>query len=123
MHLTRHVLSCLVIAIIVALGTNGMAMAANDVQHQAHCVNASGETSQDAGSDRDHEHDHDGMVAEHTASDHDHDTCMIHACPALSVDTIKLVELLDTFSDKLSWPEHPLLALALADGLYRPPKS
>lgn len=123
MQLTRHVLSCLVIAMIVALGTNGMAMAANDVQHQAHCVIASGETSQDARSYHDHEHDHDDMVAQHTASDHDHDTCMIHACPVLSVDTIKLGELSDSFPDKLSWPEHPLLAPALADGLYRPPKS
>lgn len=123
MNLTRHVLSCLVIVTIVALGTNGMAMAANDVQHQAHCVNASGETTEDARSDHDHEHGHDDMVAQHTASDHDHDTCMIHACPALSVDTIKLSKLSDTFSDNLNWPEHPLLALELADGLFRPPKS
>lgn len=118
-------LSCLVIAVVFAISVNGVAMAANSLGHQTHCVDVPGETSQDAMSEhaRDHEHDHNGLAAQHATPDHDHETCMIHVCPALSVDATKLRRLASGVFTTLSLPEQPLHALELADGLKRPPKS
>lgn len=123
MQVTRHIFSCLVIAIIVAFSTNGVAMAANGIGHQTHCVEVLGETSQDARSMHAHERNRDGMVTQHATPGHDHDTCMIHACLALTVSTSTLGQVTDTFLAMLSWPEQPLLAPRLAEDLKRPPKS
>ena len=125
MHLLRHMLSCLLIAVVFAISVNGVAMAANSLGHQTHCVDTFGENSQDAMSEHahDHEHDDDGLAAQHATPGHDHETCMIHACPALSNDAIKLRILVNDVFTKLSLPEQPLHTLELADGLKRPPKS
>ncbi len=121
MHLLRHLLSCLSVALIIALSTNGIAMAANDFGHQAHCVDAYVGSSH--ATDAHQSHDHNGLAAQHAAPDHDHETCMMHACPALSTEAVKLGELADTILTKLVWPERPLQALEHPDGLKRPPKS
>ena len=125
MHLMRYLLSCLVISLIVAISSGGVAMAANDLGHQTHCMTAVDETSHDTNAKHthNHAHDHDGLVTQHAAPEHDHETCMMHACPALFADATFLAEAADTLLAKLSWPEQPLLALERADGLKRPPKS
>ena len=124
MHLVRYMFFCIVVAVVFAVGMNGVAMAANDVGHQAHCIDTFGENSPEVAANHGHEHtlDHSKVVAQHTAPDHDHDTCVIHPCPALSAGSIKLGKLEGTFLNKLSWPDQPLLALERADGLKRPPK-
>ena len=125
MHLMRRIFSCLVIAIIFAMSVNGVAMAANGLGHQLHCLDAFGETLHDAISEHAHEHKHElgDLAAQHATPGHDHETCMIHACPALSGDAITLGELTEFFTAKLSWPELPQHVLERADGMKRPPKS
>lgn len=121
MNHVRHIISVLVIAIVFAMTLNGVAAAANDPLHQAHCVDAFGETAEyDAA---EHSHDHDGFAAKHATPGHDHETCMMHACPALAAETIKFRAFAETLMATLSWPETPLHALERDDGLKRPPKS
>lgn len=124
MHLMRHISACLVVAIILTLSVNGVAVAANAIGHQTHCLEALGEISHDAMPAHAHEHEHaHAIAAQHAIPDHDHETCMTHACPALSGDALALGEHADTHFAKLIWPEVPLHIMERPDGLKRPPKS
>lgn len=123
MHHARPIISVLVIAIVFAMTLNGVAAAANDPLHQAHCVDAFGETEEHDAAEHSHDHDHDGLAAKHTAPGHDHETCMMHACPALAAEAIKFHALAETLLATLSWPETPLHAPGRGDDLKRPPKS
>ena len=130
MDVLRHLLACLTLALIFALSTNGFALAANDVAHQTHCIDAFGEIGQDPVVDQAHgrghmptDHEHEGLAAKHTMPDHDHETCLMHACPALSIEAAKLLVLADVLLMKVSWSEQPLHALERPDGLKRPPKT
>lgn len=131
MHALRHMFTCLSLALICALGTNGIAFAASNVAHQTHCndavvdtanVTAVGETLGHNHEQVGHAHENQGLVAQHTMPDHDHETCMMHACPALSVEAQKLRCLAGVLLVKVSWPEESILVLEFADGLKRPPK-
>lgn len=98
-------------------------MAANDPLHQVHCVDAYGDTADHAATNHAHDHDHGGLAAKHAEPGHDHETCMMHACPALASEVIKLLASTDMLLATLSWPENPMHAPERGDGLKRPPKS
>lgn len=117
----RKMFSCLVFAIVIAFSMNGVAMSANSAGQHAHCADAAGGDIEKIDSTPMHEHG--GIEAQHVTPAHDHDTCMLHACPALSTDVMKLGELTDIYLTTLSWPEQRLLVRELSDGLKRPPKS
>lgn len=121
MQVLRHIFFCLSIAIVFAITLNGVAMAANDLSHQVHCLNAFEDSADHA--TMDHAHDHEGVAAKHATPGHDHETCMMHACPALSEEAIKLRKLADTLITTLVWPEALAYATERGDGLKRPPKS
>lgn len=132
MHTLRHLTTCLAIALIFALSTNGMALAASNVAHQTHCIDAFGETADVTMLDEtlehnheqvDHSHEIQGLAAKHTVPDHNHETCMMHACPALSIEAAKLRVLAEILLMKMSWHEESVLVLELSDGLKRPPKT
>ena len=123
MHLMRHLLTCLVIATVLAVGTNDVASAANGLEHQTHCVDAFDDKAEYSKADHADGHHHDDLTNPHTTPGHDHETCMMHACPALSVKAVKFGEVADIMLAKLSWPEHSMHLFERADGLKRPPKS
>ncbi len=62
-------------------GANGVVMASNDVMHQKNCVHANVDQAPTT-------HDHAGHSDHHETSndaapEHDHNTCMMHACSAV----------------------------------------
>ena len=125
----RYMMSCLAGAVIVALVLGNVAMAANAVGHNAHCVDAIDDTVGETASYETHDHAHDhsndqaALMDLHAASDHDHETCMMHACPALSPEPVNLTRLSGVFLARLIWPDRALLAPVRAEGLKRPPKA
>ena len=123
MQLMRHLLFCLVIAIVFAVGINGVASAANGLEHQTHCIDALDQKAELSKADHADGHHHDDLTNSHATPGHDHETCMMHACPALSVKPVKCGEVADTILAKLSWPERSMLLFERADELKRPPKS
>lgn len=123
MHSVRHMLSCLVIAIIVAVGMSGFAMATNTLEHQMHCLDTSDTAATNDPASLAHHRGHDDALAQHADPGHDHATCMLHGCPALSVDATPLRTHAGTLVTKLSWHEQPLLVLHISAGLKRPPRT
>lgn len=116
----RHGIYCILIAIVVSISVNGVAMAANELQHQTHCLQSPEEADKHHASA--HGADHDGTANHHATPGHDHETCMMHACPALSADSPGVITLADVLLAHLSWPDRPLISLGITDGLKRPPK-
>ncbi len=123
MQSMRHLSFYLVTAIVFAIGINGVASAANGLEHQTHCIDAIGAKANHLPADHADDHHHDDLTSSHATPGHDHETCMMHACPALSVKPVKCGEVADTILAKLSWPERSMLLFERADGLKRPPKS
>ena len=121
MNVLRHILTCLSISIIVAISVNSLAMAANDLSHQMHCLEAGEDLSVHATAN--YAHDHDRIAVKQQTPGHDHETCMIHAYPALSAEAVKLRKLADTLLTTLVWPEAHAYTLEHGDALKRPPKS
>lgn len=124
-----HVLCSLLIVVMTAVSTTGVAVAATVVEHQANCLTAISEQASDTTLVHTHdhvhadEHDHANQVAGHSVPGHDHDTCMMHSCPALSSGALELSDATDCLLLTIVWPDKPWHALDLANGLKRPPKT
>ena len=119
----RQFVSCLVIALTFAVSANGMASAAISLGHQNNCIATLDASAAQAGADHGHGHHHDEPAQPQPASGHDHETCMMHACPALNVRAVRIQAQSDVFLAKLSWLEHASVQFERADSLKRPPKS
>lgn len=125
MQFLRSLISCLVIAVVAAISVNGIAMAANDLGHQTHCIDTIGGYSDETTTGHAHDDGHDDtdLVTQHATPNHDHEACMMHACPGLSANAIKIEEIADVFLAKLTWPERSMYLFERTDGLKRPPKT
>jgi hypothetical protein len=124
--------TCLAIALIFALSTNGLVLAASNIGHQTHCIDAFDEAVEVSTVDEalshdrvqaGHSHINQGLVAQHSQPNHDHETCEMHACAALSIEARKLLILAEVLLTKMSLPDRAILVFGLSDGLKRPPKA
>ena len=117
----RGIFQIFVMALIFAVGANGVAMASSDVINQEHCVHAVSDADQIA-------HDHDNHAANHENSndavpEHDHETCMIHGCSAVAYDAHGPVEMPVFLSAVLTATEHEFMVLERSETLLRPPNT
>lgn len=119
----RQVVGLLMTALVIVTGAHGIAMASNEIEHQKHCVHAISEEMDNVAANDGHVHDHADISTRHSVPDHDHETCMIHACPALSPESSVAHERHGVLLTTLVWPENSLIAPAHTDDLQRPPRS
>lgn len=123
MAMMRQMVVLLMTALVIMTGANGIAMASNEIEHQKHCAPAIGDTVQNMAANDGHAHDHPDIATRHAMPGHDHETCMIHACPALSPEMSVADEPHGVLVTTLVWPETTLIGPARTDDLQRPPKS
>ncbi len=119
----RQMVGLLMTALVIMTGANGIAMASNEIEHQKHSVHAISDTMQDMAVNDGQVHDHGDIPAGHSMPDHDHETCMIHACSALSTEMSVADEPHGVLLTTLVWPENSLIGPAHTDDLQRPPRS
>ncbi len=117
----RGIFQTFLFALIFAVGANGVVMASNDVMHQKHCVHANVDQALTT-------HDHAGHSDHHETSndaapEHDHNTCMMHACSAVVNEAYGTVALPVFLSSAQRAPEIELTALERVDGPLRPPNT
>ncbi len=121
----RGLFQTFLLALIVALASNGVVMASSGVMHQEHCVQASADEAQTAHNSAhsavDHAN-HDAATGD-TALDHDHETCMTHACSAVAYDAHGSVAIPMSLSAATASIAHELVALERAESLLRPPNT
>lgn len=123
MAMMRQMVVLLMTALVIMTGANGIAMASNEIEHQKHCAQAIGDTVQNMAANDGHAHDHADIATRHAMPGHDHETCMIHACPALSPEMSVADKRHGVLLTTLVWPETSLIGPAHTDDLQRPPKS
>jgi len=119
----NRLIRLLITALVITTGANNVAMASNEIEHQKHCAHAIVDTVQDMAANDGHAHDHADIAKRHAMPDHDHETCLIHACPALSPELSVADERHGVLLTTLVWPETTLIGPARTDDLQRPPKS
>lgn len=122
MNLMRNMIFCLSIAIFFAVSLNGVAMAASDLSAQTHCIGTLDDGADQTAMDRAHDHERVATKSADTPSG-DNETCMMHACPALSAEATILREIAEALVSTLVWPEAHGYALERGDDLKRPPIS
>ena len=117
----RRIFRTFLLTLIFAVGANSVVMAASDVMNQEQCLHA---IAQDATPDNAHDH-HTGHIAksDDSVSKHDHETCMMHACPAVAHETQILAEIPLSLLTVLSAMEQEFLLLERTDDLLRPPNT
>jgi hypothetical protein len=123
MAMMRQMVVLLMTALVIMTGANGIAMASNEIEHQKHCAKAIGVSVQDMATNDGHAHDHADIATRHAMPEHDHETCMIHACQALSPEMSVDEEPHGVLVTTLVWPETTLIGPTRTDDLQRPPKS
>jgi hypothetical protein len=117
----RVIFQTFLLALIVAIAANGVAMASNSVMNQDHCVHSASDAADSATMAMDH--------ANHPATngdmspDHDHETCMMHACSAVAYEAHGAFAISVLPSAAIAVNEHPLVALERADSPLRPPNT
>ena len=121
MKLMRRTFKVMVLALIFAIGGNGVAMALEGVDAQENCVHAIETDLREATAGIAHTHEMDG--SHHTFSQHDHDTCMLHACPAMFSEHENTVNLAGTLLATMTMQDHTLHVVARAESLHRPPNT
>ncbi|MFD1160482.1 hypothetical protein [Roseovarius aestuarii] len=109
------------LALIFSVGANGVVMASNDVLHQKNCIHTSVDETPLA-------HDHSGHADHAEASndaapEHDHNTCMMHACSAVVCEVHGAFAAPIFLSAVLTVTEQPLTPLGLAESFLRPPNT
>lgn len=118
----RGIFQTLLLALIVALASNGVVMASSGVKHQDNCVEASADgvhTAHNSVHSAVDYANHDAATGD-TASDHDHETCMTHACSAVAYDAHGSVAIPMAVTALIA---HELVALERAESLLRPPNT
>ncbi len=109
------------LALIFAVGANGVVMASNDVMHQKNCIHTSAD---DIPSDHAHHgHSDHQDSADNATPEHDHETCMMHACSAVTIEAHGAGEIPIALSAVLAAAEHELTPLGLAENFLRPPNT
>ena len=122
MSFVRIFVVSLITALVLSLGTSGIAAAAGGVAHETHCAER-----------LDQVHDHHGVAQEKNLKSldratpasavHDHETCMIHACPALFPEAVNYqVEPYFLFA-KLQFIDAPMQLIERVESLHRPPNT
>ena len=109
------------LALIVAIAANGVAMASNVVMHQDNCAHAASDSPYAAPMVMDHASQ--PAASGETAPDHDHETCMMHACSAVAYEASEAVVISVLLSAAIVSKEQELVALNRANGLLRPPNT
>lgn len=117
----RIIFQTFLLSLIMAMAANGMAMASNSVMHQGQCAHAASDATQTAPMVMDHTHQ--TATSGETASDHDHETCMMHACSAVAYESHGAFAISVLLSAAIASNEKELVALERADGLLRPPNT
>ncbi len=109
------------LALIFAVGANGIVMASNDVMHKENCIHTdAGDTLTDHPV---HGHSDHHDTADNAAPGHDHETCMMHACSAITFEALAAGEIPASLSAVLTTSEHELAPLGLAENFLRPPNA
>lgn len=123
MALVRKLVGMLIVALVIVTGANSVAMASSEIEHQKHCVDAVDAQIQDMGLHDTNAHDHGDTSSRHAMPGHDHETCMLHACQALSPEMSAAQEPHHVLLMTLIWPENSLNDPVHKDDLQRPPRS
>ncbi|WP_143076340.1 hypothetical protein [Roseovarius lutimaris] len=121
MERIRHIARVVILALILAIGSNGVAIASSSIEHQESCVDAAqGDAFHVTPDDG---HDHEINMSSHNVPEHDHDTCMSHAGPALFPETNRPQYLPVSLLDRLHMQDHSVNVVVRAESLHRPPNT
>lgn len=121
MNVTRIFLTSWLVVLVLSLGTNTIAATAAGVAHEINCADRH---------DRTHGHDvaHEEFVQSSDNmmvmdADHDHETCMNHACPALFTNIGNYQVDPQLIYSKLLYFDPPLRVIERVESLHRPPST
>jgi ABC-type Zn2+ transport system substrate-binding protein/surface adhesin len=117
----RGIFHSFLLTLIFAVGANSVVMASGTVMGQEHCLQTGAEDAQTGHAHADNT-DHDESTG-NSASDHDHETCMMHACSAIAYEAHGPVEMPLTLSVVLSADAHEFIKFENRDSLLRPPNT
>lgn len=117
----RVIFQTFLLALIVAMAANGVAMASNVAMNQDHCAHSASDAAHAPTMAMDHAN-HPAASGD-TSPDHDHETCMMHACSAVAYEAhgAFAISVLPSAASALN--EHTLVALERADSPLRPPNT
>lgn len=115
MNVTRIFITSWVLVLVLTLGTNGIAIAASGVAHEINCADRHGVAHEETLQSPDH-------VAS-MAAEHDHESCMFHACPALFADAGNYQVEPHLLYTKLLFVDPPLRVIERVESLLRPPNT
>ena len=121
MNVTRIFLTSWLVVLVLSLGTNTIAATAAGVAHEINCADRH---------DRTHGHDvaHEEFVQSSDNmmvmdADHDQETCMNHACPALFINIGNYQVDPQLIYSKLLYFDPPLRVIERVESLHRPPST
>ncbi|MDF1671629.1 MAG: hypothetical protein P1U83_18695 [Roseovarius sp.] len=121
MSLTRALITFWIFVVALSFGLNGIATAAGGVAHEIHCADRP-----DVAHDHSADHGHELYHSEYLATsdvEHDHETCMFHACPALFPDADKNEAAPHQLLTRLHFVDPTLQKLERVESLHRPPNT
>ena len=121
MTIARIFVMSLFAVIILSLGTNGIAAESSGVSHEIHCANSHELTHGDHGVEHNRNlESSDNVTSE--AVQHDHETCMFHACPAMVAKEIDCSAESHLLFVRLQYLDPKLKPNERAENLLRPPR-
>lgn len=122
MSVARIFVMSLFTVLILSLGANGIVAAASGVSHEIHCADH-------------HEQTYDHHSVAHAGNlespnsmtsktvQHDHETCMFHACPAMFAEDLDYKAEPYLLFTKLQYVDPLIQVVERTESLHRPPNT
>lgn len=121
MSVMRIFITSWVFVFAFSIGINGIAAAASGVAHEIHCADRL-DGADNLGADHGQKLHHIEDLATSDA-EHDHESCMLHACPALFPEADKHEAEPHQLLTKLLFVDPPLQVFERVESLHRPPNT